>query len=162
MPLNIDWQQILLHLLNFVILFAILYFVLYKPVKKFMDQRTDYYRQMEEKTKSNLAESEKTKAEYSQKLAAAEEEITSQKEKARKELEESNQVRIRAAEAEAAKIIADAKETVQRERAQMLEAAKEDISDMVTAAAEKLMVGGSTAQAYDAFLKKAEEGDGHE
>ena len=30
-PLNIDWQQILLHLFNFIILFGILYFFLYKP-----------------------------------------------------------------------------------------------------------------------------------
>ena len=29
-PLNIDWQQILLHVLNFVILFGGLYFLLYK------------------------------------------------------------------------------------------------------------------------------------
>ena len=36
MPLNIDWQQILLHLLNFVILAGGLYFLLYKPVKNFM------------------------------------------------------------------------------------------------------------------------------
>ena len=32
MPLNIDWQQILLHLLNFAILFAGLWLLLYKPV----------------------------------------------------------------------------------------------------------------------------------
>ena len=43
MPLNIDWQQILLHLLNFLILFAGLYFILYKPVKKFMKKRADGY-----------------------------------------------------------------------------------------------------------------------
>ena len=38
-PLNIDWQQILLHVLNFVILFGGLYFLLYKPVKNFMAKR---------------------------------------------------------------------------------------------------------------------------
>lgn len=36
MPLNIDWQQILLHLLNFLILGVGLYLLLYKPVRKFM------------------------------------------------------------------------------------------------------------------------------
>ena len=30
-PLNIDWQQILLHLFNFTILFGALYILLYKP-----------------------------------------------------------------------------------------------------------------------------------
>ena len=38
-PLNINFQQILLHLLNFVILAGGLYFLLYGPVKKFMDGR---------------------------------------------------------------------------------------------------------------------------
>ena len=32
-PLNIDWQQILLHLFNFVILAGGLYFILYKPTQ---------------------------------------------------------------------------------------------------------------------------------
>ena len=32
-PLNIDWQQILLHALNLVLLVAGLYLLLYKPVK---------------------------------------------------------------------------------------------------------------------------------
>ena len=39
LPLNIDLQQIFLHMLNFVILAGGLYFILYSPVKKFMDQR---------------------------------------------------------------------------------------------------------------------------
>ena len=38
-PLNIDWQQILLHLLNFVILAGGLYLLLYKPVKTVMEKR---------------------------------------------------------------------------------------------------------------------------
>ena len=46
MPLNIDLQQILLHLFNFVVLFAILYFLLYKPVKSFMDKRTASYEEI--------------------------------------------------------------------------------------------------------------------
>ena len=31
-PLNVDWQQILLHLFNFIILFGGLWLLLYKPV----------------------------------------------------------------------------------------------------------------------------------
>ena len=44
-PLNIDFQQILLHLLNFAILGGGLYLLLYKPVKQFMEKREAYYRQ---------------------------------------------------------------------------------------------------------------------
>ena len=38
-PLNVDWQQILLHLFNFIILFGGLWLLLYKPVKNFMAKR---------------------------------------------------------------------------------------------------------------------------
>ena len=55
-PLNINLQQILLHLLNFVILFAVLYFFLYDPVKKFMDNRIQYYQDIDEQAKQNLQE----------------------------------------------------------------------------------------------------------
>ena len=42
-PLNIDWQQILLHLFNFTILAGGLYLLLYRPVKEFMKKRDAYY-----------------------------------------------------------------------------------------------------------------------
>lgn len=64
MPLNINLQQILLHALNFVILFGAMYFLLYKPVKSFMDSRKAHYEKMDEDTKAMLAEAEKTKAGY--------------------------------------------------------------------------------------------------
>ena len=60
-PLNIDWQQILLHLLNFVILFAILNFLLYNPVKKFMDKRFEYYKGIDDESKKNLQQAEEMK-----------------------------------------------------------------------------------------------------
>ena len=38
-PLNIDWQQILLHMFNLIILTGGLYFLLYQPVTAFMKKR---------------------------------------------------------------------------------------------------------------------------
>ena len=58
-PLNIDWQQILLHLFNFSILVGGLYLLLFKPVKNFMDKRTKHYQDME----SAAVEREKATAE---------------------------------------------------------------------------------------------------
>ena len=46
-PLNIDWQQILLHFFNFSILVGGLYLLLFKPVKNFMDKRAKHYQDME-------------------------------------------------------------------------------------------------------------------
>ena len=55
-PLNIDWQQILLHFFNFSILVGGLYLLLFKPVKSFMEKREKHYADMEA-----AAESERQK-----------------------------------------------------------------------------------------------------
>ena len=46
-PLNIDWQQILLHLFNFAILAAGSICCSTKPVRQFMEKREAHYREME-------------------------------------------------------------------------------------------------------------------
>ena len=57
-PLNIDWQQILLHALNLVILIAGLYLLLFKPVKRFMDERTQKYQSMADDAAAKTREAE--------------------------------------------------------------------------------------------------------
>ena len=79
MPLNIDWQQILLHLLNFTILAFGLYFLLYRPVRAYMKKREDAYAEREEKTKKALDEAERKESEYKEKFASAEEEVNGEK-----------------------------------------------------------------------------------
>lgn len=159
MPLNIDWQQILLHLFNFVILFAVLYFLLYKPVKQFMDKRTEYYKKLDDEANAKLAESEKIKAEYTEKLSAANDEISANKEKARKELENANAAKLKQAEDEASKIIADARLSAEKERTKMLKEAQGEITEMVTNAAQKIVSGESTSDAFDQFLAVAQRGE---
>ena len=78
-PLNIDWQQILLHVLNFVILFGGLYFLLYKPVKNFMAKREAHYAEMAQKAQSELDSAEKIKADYQEQLKSVEGEISAKR-----------------------------------------------------------------------------------
>ena len=75
-PLNIDWQQILLHLFNFTILFGALYILLYKPVKDFMTHREEHFAEMESKAGQALADAEKNKEENEKKLSDFEEKAT--------------------------------------------------------------------------------------
>ena len=70
-PLNIDWQQILLHLLNFAILAGGLYLLLFKPVKAFMAKRESYYQNMDNEAKQKLQEAETLKVNYAQQLDGA-------------------------------------------------------------------------------------------
>lgn len=162
LPLNINWQQILLHLFNFIILFAILYFLLYKPVKKFMEERIEYYKKLDDEAKLNIENSENVKKEYIEKLARAEEEISAKKEKARKKREEANAIKLQEAEKEAEKIIADAHKAIEKERTKMLKEAQNEISDMVVSATEKLVIKSSTEEAYDLFLDVAKRSEENE
>lgn len=157
-PLNIDWQQILLHLFNFIILFAILYFLLYKPVKEFMDKRIAYYKQLDDEAKLNLENSEQIKQDYMAKLANSDKEISAQKEAAGKETEAANAERIKQAKAEAERIVADARQTSEKERARMLQQAQKEITDMVVTATEKIVAKADTAESYEQFLHAVERG----
>ena len=47
MPLNIDFLQVLLHMLNFVILAGGLSLLLFKPISKFLDQRRAHFETLE-------------------------------------------------------------------------------------------------------------------
>ena len=75
LPLNIDLQQILLHMLNFVILVGGLYFILYSPVKKFMDQRAARYAEMDKAAADKLSEAEKLAASHQAQLDKLDEEL---------------------------------------------------------------------------------------
>ena len=73
-PLNIDWQQILLHLLNFAILAGGLYLLLYKPVKAFMAKREDWYQAQADEAEKTRQEAEALKAAAQAQTDAAAEE----------------------------------------------------------------------------------------
>ena len=110
MPLNIDLQQICLHLFNFGLLFGGLYFLVYNPVKKFMASREKAYQDRADESEANLKSSEETKALYEEKLAASDAEIQEMKEQARLEINKTTEKRLSAASEEAASILQKAKE----------------------------------------------------
>ena len=141
LPLNIDLQQIMLHLLNFTILFGILYILLYNPVKDFMAKRTAYYADMDSKAEGALKAAEEVRAERS---------------KVGKEIAESRDRQLAAAKADAEKIVSDARTEAAREKEEIIASAQKEITDMVTGAMEKLTLEQSASDAFDQFLDAAE------
>lgn len=160
-PLNIDWQQILLHLFNFVILFGGLYFLLYKPVKKFMAKRAEHYKEIDDKTNNALADAEKLKADYTLKLEEADETIRNRRLESQREAKEAADAKIDEAKAQAEKIISNAKADAQRCKDKIIEQSQEEIKELAVKAAEKLLIS-SSSEAYDKFLDSAEEAQKNE
>lgn len=153
-PLNIDIQQIFLHLLNFTILLAALYFLLYEPVKGFMAKRSAYYEDLDRQAEDKLEEAKRVRDSYEEKMAAADDEIRRQSEAAQKAAAAQAQAHVKDAREEAAHILAKARAEAQAEQERVLAEARNEISEMVAVAAERLILG-STAEAYDQFLDAA-------
>ena len=158
-PLNIDWQQIMLHLFNFTILFGALYILLYKPVKDFMEKRTAYYSDMDDKAEKALSEAESSRAAYDDRLKAFEEEKRNERRRLNKDIEAERERRLSEAKSEAEKIVSDARGEAEREKAEILGSAQKEIAAMVTEAVEKLTLEQSASDAFDQFLDAAEEAD---
>ena len=154
LPLNIDVQQILLHLLNFTILFGGLYFILYKPVRKIMDEREEHFKKLEEEANGKIEESEKSRVEYENKLKNADSEINAQNEAAGKETFADRERIITAANDEAAKILKKAREKANAEHDRIISEAQKEIAEIVNEATEKIVLD-SNLDTYDEFLNAA-------
>ena len=156
-PLNIDWQQILLHLFNFSILLAGLSLLLYKPVKDFMDKRTAYYKQLDDETKEKLEKAKNLEELYQKQIEQADDEISQLKAKAALEAEQSADEQLKSAKKQAEKMLADAQDGARKEREKILVQTQQDIAKLAAVATQKLVME-SMDDVYDQFLRAAEGG----
>ena len=161
LPLNINIQQILLHMLNFVILTGGLYFILYGPVKKFMDQRQVHYAEMDKAAADKLAEAEKLAADRRAQLDHVEDELRERRAESQKIAQAAAQQQLDRAQQQADQIIAAARKNAESIRTKALTDSQKELKELAMAAAEKLALS-SSRDAFDEFLNLAEEGDQHE
>lgn len=154
-PLNVDWQQILLHLFNFIILAGGLWLLLYKPVKNFMAKREAYYKDMDKAANDKLAAAEAEQQKYSGLIEKAQEEAADIRKKAMADAETAAKSHIEDAEHEKQRIIDDARKAAQAEKNKVLQEANAQIEEMVSAAVDKLLVPAGSA--YDSFDDSGKE-----
>ncbi len=157
LPLNIDIQQIMLHLFNFTILFGALYILLYKPVRNFMDGREQYYADMDTRAGEALAAAEESRQTYEQKVHDFDEEARAERAEMRKAVSAERDRQLAAAKADAERIVSDARTEANREKEEIISSAQKEIAGMVTDAMEKLTLEQSASDAFDQFLDAAEE-----
>ncbi|MBQ8578379.1 MAG: ATP synthase F0 subunit B [Clostridia bacterium] len=160
MPLNIDYLQILLHMLNFVILAGGLTFILYNPVNRFLEQRRDQYAEAEKRNRKAAEENEKLRTEYEQKLQDSDIEIAERKKIAEKEWADISARYIREAKEKASAIILAAEEEAEDRKEHILESAQTEIGELVVTATQKLLSDTVTPERnsalYDEFIRLAE------
>ena len=156
MPLNINFQQIFLHLFNFVILGGGLYLLLYKPVVDFMNKREQYFSNLEKETQQALEKAKEKEAQYNEKLNQFNDEMAIKKVEAIKECEKLVDARIQSAKEEASHILEDAHIKAKMHHDKMVEQAKEEITDLALDTAKKMM---TDQDIYSQFVQACNQGD---
>lgn len=137
LPLGINFFEILLHMFNLAILIVGMRFLIYKPVKKFMKNRSEEYKKAEDESEQKRKEAEELKKRYEN----AEEESRQNAIIASREAAVSAQI-------QADEIIQNAR----TEAAQILKKADEELYNKELVHKEKL--SGSVAElAYDVAQK---------
>lgn len=155
-PLNIDFQQVFLHLLNFLLLTLGLYFLLYSPIVKFMNKREKYYAELDHTAKQKNAEAEQLVQEKNQQMEHLNEELSEMKEKATREAQIKADFYIKEAQKESTKIKERAYQSAIAERQRILENANHEVNDIISKALEQAMIMDED-QIYEQFIKSASE-----
>lgn len=159
MPLNIDFLQILLHMLNFVILAGGLTFLLFNPVNNFLEQRREYFALQEKRNQEKTEENEQLRKAYEQKLRDADAQIAEKKKISENEWSEISSRYISEAKEKAAIILTNAEKEANERKVHILESAQTEISELVVSATQKLLSDTVTPEhdsaLYDEFIRIA-------
>lgn len=154
-PLNIDWQQILLHMFNLVLLLGILYFLLYKPVLQFMQKRNAEYEAEEEAIARKHQEADQLKKQYEDQLKTIDTEIEQRRHASMDRIKEEKEHALEETRQQSAELLKKAREQAEHEREKILQDAQDTVTVLVRDLAQK-MVFLDTNAAYEEFLKDAE------
>ena len=137
--LTIDPVTMIATLINTLILFLVLKHFLFKPVNKILDERKqnveETYRQADEK----LTEAARLESEYTEKLANAKEESAAMLRNATRKAQQRSDEIIAQAKTEAAGIMQQNRDELERERRRAESALRSEVSGLAVMVAEKVV-----------------------
>jgi F-type H+-transporting ATPase subunit b len=162
--IGINWDILLAQLINFGILFGLLSLLLYKPMRRMLDQRS-----------KRISESMQQAEQIKEQLAKTEEQVKAQLETARKEgqniLAQAAQLGERLkeeakaeAKKEAENIVAKARTEIERDRDKAIDEVRREFVDLTIMAAEKVVKETLDKEKHrrliEEVLEQASKGDG--
>jgi F-type H+-transporting ATPase subunit b len=131
--------SLVIQIINFLILLAILYKVLYKPFLAKMEERTRAIRTSLEEAQQARMIAQREREENAAKIQAAYAEAQARREAALKEAAEEQARLVEAAKREAAQLVAGARSEMDLEVRRAKQELRREVSDLALAAAERLV-----------------------
>ncbi len=136
---HIDFKLLVAQAVNFLIVFLVLYYFVFKPLVKIMEERTKKITKSMDDVKKIEEKLVNTNDDYKKKMGEAKKEASVILEKASRDSEDKKKEMIAKAKEEIGQIINQEKEKMQSDKAKTLKEIKKEIVDLVAAAAEKVI-----------------------
>jgi F-type H+-transporting ATPase subunit b len=151
---HIDWKIILAQSINFVIVLFVLYFLIVKPLKKLMKERSENIAGGLNDAKVNAELLANTKKEYEEVIAKARAEAHTIFQEGKSEAESKKAEMIENAKKEVENMIASGKKMLESEKAKIIEEAKQEIVSLVVLSTEKLLESHPDAKFDDKVINQ--------
>ena len=148
LTLNLD---IIWTFINILVLFFLLKKFLFTPVTKMIEKRTAMIQDQLSAAKTAMNDAEKKKSDCAALLGGANAEADKIIKEAKARADRVYQTRLEQAEQDAKALVASAEKQIAKEKEQSMQKAKDEVADLVLAAAEKL-TERSLDGAYDQSL----------
>lgn len=137
--MDIQPMDIAINIINIVVLYVLLRFILYKPVKKFMQARTAGIQKNISDAESAKADALALKGSYDERLKDAKGEAEMLIKEGNEKANQSATSIVEAAHQQAEELLKKAEEKASREREDMVQALEKQITDMAIALAGEIL-----------------------
>ena len=155
--LGISLPTLLAQIVNFVILFGLLYLVAYKPIMRMLDERSKRVKESMEQTESIKEQAAHAEEEAKKRIEAAAKEGQEAIARAVRTGEEIRQKAQQEARPEAEAIIAKARLEIQRERDEAIDELRKELTDLTMLAAERVIERSLDKEAHRKLIDKVLE-----
>lgn len=152
---HIDWKIIIAQMVNFGVVFFVLYRYAIKPLGQLMEERGATIEKGLTDAKENATKLADTEKEYAAALAQARKEGSALVTSAKNEAESEKARIMESAKTEADKILAQGKAQLEADKTKMLADAKKELADIVIAATEKVLDGTVKGPIESALVTKS-------
>jgi F-type H+-transporting ATPase subunit b len=152
--LGINGPQLLVQVVNFALLFVILYIFAYRPILKMLDQRAKKIKESMDQTDLVGEQAAKAAEESKRHIEAGikeGQELLARATRAGDELRQQSQ---RKAQEEAQALVTRARDEIQRERDEAIGALRKEFADLTIVAAEKVIDKSLDKEAHRELIEK--------
>jgi F-type H+-transporting ATPase subunit b len=152
--LGISLPTLLAQIVNFIILFGLLYLVAYKPIMRMLDERSRKIKESMEQTEYIKQQAERAEEEAKKRIVAAAKEGQEAVARAVRTGEEVKREAQQQARQEAEALIGRARTEIQRERDEAIDDLRKEFADITIMAAGKVIDRTLDKKAHREIIKK--------